>query len=598
MKAQFFTLVFSLLAVQSFSQLSDCFDECFYNPDAACFFLYDPVCGCDGEEYSNSCFALNAGISRYALGICGSSCSNEVDILPQFEGSFGTDDEPQSYAADEYCFDIAQLTDFSGNITYNWNFGDGQSSDQPNPCHSFTTVQDGVQLNQSYHISVHVTDGNCTYADNFLLYCGQNGGSSDCTDLAGIDFGLCEAIIGIGLLNGECNYLSGCSTTGSDGVDYSSFFFESFETCETQCAVQCIDESQIDQGVLCSSIYEPVCGCDGVTYSNSCVAENYHGVTSWTEGECVEEQGCLDLEGLDFGLCDLALGVAFINNSCVSLSGCSTTASDGIDYADFIYSSYEECEEGCACIDESIIDLEAICPTVVIPVCGCDGVTYNNACEAENYYGVTSYTEGPCAIQTEPCEDLGGIDFGDCEAELGIALVNGLCSYVSGCSTTGSDGIDYSGSFMSDLESCVMECSQSDCFNPAQVNSNLGCDDDYTPVCGCDDETYSNYCYAINAGVTNWTEGECISDNVLEQDALSFTIFPVPFEEELRVALNKNIKGYLSITDNLGRQVMSLKITNESSLTIQTRELDRGIYFLSIMDDGSKNVVNQKILKK
>ena len=46
----------------------------------------------------------------------------------------------------------------------------------------------------------------------------------------------------------------------------------------------CIDSSKIDPKP-CTRDYRPVCGCDGETYSNACVAES-NGVTSYSKGVC------------------------------------------------------------------------------------------------------------------------------------------------------------------------------------------------------------------------------------------------------------------------------------------------------------------------
>ena len=47
----------------------------------------------------------------------------------------------------------------------------------------------------------------------------------------------------------------------------------------------CIDDSLINTNTACLQIYDPVCGCDGNTYSNDCVA-TISGVLNYKEGEC------------------------------------------------------------------------------------------------------------------------------------------------------------------------------------------------------------------------------------------------------------------------------------------------------------------------
>ena len=57
------------------------------------------------------------------------------------------------------------------------------------------------------------------------------------------------------------------------------FSFSCNDDSSSPCKIDGLD------GMACLTVYEPVCGCDNNTYSNSCYAE-MDGVISWTDGEC------------------------------------------------------------------------------------------------------------------------------------------------------------------------------------------------------------------------------------------------------------------------------------------------------------------------
>lgn len=67
-----------------------------------------------------------------------------------------------------------------------------------------------------------------------------------------------------------------------------------------------------------------------------------------------------------------------------------------------------------SCVNSSMINTGAICPSFFAPVCGCNGVTYINECEAVAA-GVTQWWAGECGIATS----------GSCGADMDAKIITG-----------------------------------------------------------------------------------------------------------------------------------------------------------------------------
>ena len=89
------------------------------------------------------------------------------------------------------------------------------------------------------------------------------------------------------------------------------------------CGGQVVEFKDIDDGAIHSTLFR----------------EGYN----YIDNECEE---CFDFTGLDFGPCEMLMGIGYVDRECAYVSGCDCVL-DGINYCDAFFDSIDECSDTC-----------------------------------------------------------------------------------------------------------------------------------------------------------------------------------------------------------------------------------------------------------
>ena len=538
-----------------------CINVALIDPDAVCPTVIDPVCGCDGVTYANSCVAqTTAGVTTWTPGECGAAipgclsvdacnynpAATEDDGSCLFVGFPCDDGDPATVdfvASDctcqgeiEGCTNpeacnynpIATLDDFS--CVGVGGFCNDDNENTVDDYYNADCVCTGLLLGCldmmacNYNPAAGAEDGSCYYVGD---ECDDNDLGTD-NDLVGND------CICAGEPNGQipgCTAIEACNFSETATVDDGSCILPG-EPCDDGNPLTSFDQLGVDcvcQGMLM--------GCTDFTACNFSQDAMVDDGSCYFPGDLCDD-GNTETQN-DVWSADCVCSGEIVG--CTALSACNYNPLATLGDFSCVFPG-DACDDGLAETVNDVYGFDCLCMGEVVFVPGC---TEPSAC---NYDMNATTDDGSCLFVGEPCDDgfedtVGDMIQPDCSC-MGEPVI------VSGC--TSVDACNYNALAINDDGSC---------FFPGDT-----CDDG--------DENTSNDVYNANC--------ECEGTVGVQELEANIQLFPNPATNELIVTINGAAPSEVSIFDATGRFVMSAQRTSR----IDIQALAAGVYTLRAVNGG------------